>query len=30
MPSREHVGAVIVPISTRVLSQVTAACHVFS
>src|SRR5450756_413004 len=28
-PSREHIGAVIVPISTRVLSQVTAACPVF-
>jgi hypothetical protein len=28
-PSREHIGAVIVPISTRVLSQVTAACAVF-
>jgi hypothetical protein len=29
-PSREHIGAVIVSISTPVLSQVTAACPVFS
>ena len=28
-PSREHIGAGMVPISTRVLSQVTAACPVF-
>ncbi|HUZ89903.1 MAG TPA: hypothetical protein VMU49_08765 [Candidatus Acidoferrales bacterium] len=28
-PSRERIGAVIVPISTQVLSQVTAACPVF-